>query len=370
VTGVQRLFGNRYYSGSRRDRWSAVTESPRSGRARRAFGPSLVVVVLLAGALAVLPAAAGSTPSISHAFAGYNAGRVSVIVPSSHPSVELVENSNSSINALLSATEVVELAPVGTTYDVVATAAPTLAGAFNGSRPSGVAAPWSLSLAADLAVRPAGGALWNGSAPSAGPTAGASFGFAELRVDFAPGASTDDGSSLLVYWNVSDWPFSSPHNLLGVVFSFAAANAPQLEACQSSTALAAPSCSGSSLLPGEVRWNGGTVGVEADGASGPLAALSWTAAATNGTTGPAVTGEQLDPSGGADVVVANPASSTSGSVGALAFAVYAPGPAGVPPLVVTGSGPAYLIAVSIAAGGALGGVVLYRTRDERIRDEL
>ncbi|MCI4326738.1 MAG: hypothetical protein L3K16_03765 [Thermoplasmata archaeon] len=348
-----------------------MTESPRTGRARRAFRPGLVAVVLLAGALAFLPAAAaGSTPSVSHAFAGYNAGRVSVIVPSSHPSVELVENANSSINALLSATEVVELAPVGSSYGLVATAEPTLAGAFNGSRPSGVAAPWSLSLAADLAVRPAGGALWNGSAPTPTPTAGASFGFAELRVDFAPGASTSDGSSLLVYWNVSDWPFSSPHDLLGVVFSFAAANAPRLEACQASSSLAAPACSGSSLLPGEVRWNSGTVGVEADGASGPLAALSWTATATNGTTGPAVTGEQLDPSGGADVLVANSATSTSGSVGALAFAVYAPGPAGVPPLVVTGSGPAYLIAASIAAGGALGGVALYRVRDERIRDEL
>jgi hypothetical protein len=348
-----------------------LTESPRSGRALHGFGLGTLLVVVVAAAMALVPvSAAGSVPTVAHPFAGYDAGPVSVIVPSAHPSVELVENANASVNALLSATEVVELAPQGTGYGVVATAEPTLAGSFNGSRPGGVAGPWALSLAADLAVRPAGGTLWNGSAPSEGPTAGASFGIAELRVDFAPGATTSAGSSLLVDWSVSDWPFANPQDLLGVVFTFTAANAPQLEACEAVSALAAPACQGSALTPNGVRWGAGTVGLEADGSNGPVASLGWTPTATNGTAAPAVTGEEADPAGGAEVVVANPSVGSAGSGGALSFAISTPGPSGIPPLTVVGSGPVYLIAAALAAGGALGGLVLYRERDERIRDEL
>jgi hypothetical protein len=328
-------------------------------------------VVLLAGTLALLPvASAGAAPTVAHAFAGYSTGPVSVVVPSAHPSVELFQNANSSVNALLTATEVVELAPSGSSYAVVAVAAPTLASSFNGSRPAGVTGPWALSLAADLAVRPSSGLLWNGSQPSVGPAAGASFGFAALRVSFAPGVTTNDGTSVLVYWNVSDWPVADPHDLLGVVFSFSAADAPGVSACGSASALAAPACSGTSLAPSRALWSAGTVGVEAEGSSGPVAALGWSSSATNGSAPPALNGEQVDPAGGADVVVANFAGSSSGSVGALSFALYAPGPSGSPALTVVGSGPAYVIAASVAAGGALGGLALYRDRDERLRTEL
>ncbi len=348
-----------------------MTESARSARTRRTPGWGVVTIVLLAGALAIVPlSSAGSVPTVAHSFAGYDAGPISVIVPSSHPAVELVQNANTSVNALLSATEVVELAPTGSGYDVVASAAPTLAGSFNGSRPAGVASPWALSLAADLSVRPAGGTPWTSSSPATGPSAAASFGIAELRVEFTPGAATSEGSSLLVGWTVSDWPFANPQDLLGVVFSFTAADAAQVEACQATTALAAPSCAGSALVPNGVRWGSGTVGVEADAANGPVAALSWSAAATNGTAAPAVTGEELAPTGGADVVVANPSVGAAGAVGVVSFAIYTPGPSGLAPLTVVGSGPAYLIAAALAAGGALGGLALYRQRDERIRDEL
>ncbi|HXQ94101.1 MAG TPA: hypothetical protein VN864_02880 [Thermoplasmata archaeon] len=349
-----------------------MTHPTQSGRARHALALSLIIVAVLAAALATGPAlAAGSAPGVAHGFAGFNAGRVSVVVPSAHPSVELVANSNSSLNALLSATEVVELDPSGGSYQLVASAAPTLAGSFNGSRPAGVSAPWALSLSADLAVRQSDGTFWNGSAASAGPSVGAAFGFAELRVDFAPGATTGSGSSLLVSWNVSNWPLANASDLLGVVFSFSAAGANQVRDCTTTTALAAPACDGPTLQSGAPRWNGGGLGVEAEGASGSLAALSWAPAATNGTVGPAVSGAQVGPDDSANVVVAASASPSSGAVGALSFAIYAPGPTlKTPTLIVVGSGPAYLVAAAIAAGGALAGLALYRERDERIRSEL
>ncbi|HEV8049212.1 MAG TPA: hypothetical protein VGP88_01320 [Thermoplasmata archaeon] len=349
-----------------------MTHFVRSGRARRALPPGLAIVAVLAAALVAGPAmAAGAAPGVSHSFASYNAGRVSVVVPSAHPSVELVANSNASVNALLSATEVVELAPSGSSYDVVAAAAPTLAGSFNGSRPAGVTTPWALSLAADLAVRPSNGDLWNGSTSTAGPAVGAAFGFAELRVDFAPGATTSSGSSLLVSWNVSNWPIANPHDLLGVVYSFSAAGAGQIRDCAAATALAAPACPGATLSSAHPLFNGASVGVEAESSSGSVASLSWSPSATNGTVSPALSGAQIDPAGGADVVVAAAPTPTSGAVGALSFAIYAPGPTlKAPTTIVLGSGPAYLVAAAIAAGAALAGLALYRERDERLRAEL
>ena len=348
-----------------------MTDSVRARRMLSRSGRVALAAALLAGALAWLPVGtAGSVPSAAHAFAAYDTGRVSVVLASAHPSVTLVQDANPSVSAVLSATEVVELTPSGTGYSVLAVAAPTLATSFNGSRPSGSIAPWALSLAAALPVRASSGALWNGSGTSSGPTAGATFGIAELRVDFAPGPSTDSGTSLLVGWTVSNWPLSDPNDILGVVFTMNAANTTTLQSCQASSALAAPACSGSSLSSGQVRWNGGTVGVEADGASGALASVGWSPSDTNGSAAPAISGARIAPTGGFDVVVANP-SGAAASAGVVSFSLYAPTQLPTSPAaVVVGSGPIYLIAASLAAGGALGGLALYRDRDERLSREL
>jgi hypothetical protein len=334
----------------------------RSGRAALA-------TALLAATLAILPlAAASGTPSASHPFASYDTGRVSVVLPSAHPSVEMVQDADNSVNALLSATEVVELAPSDGSYAVVASAAPTLATSFNGSRPAGTISPWALSLAAALPVRTSTGSLWNTSVPTGEHAASAGFGIAELRVDFAPGTTTNEGAALQVGWTVSNWPLANSSDLLGVVFTLTATGSSALQACAASSVLAAPPCPGSVLVPGQVRWNSNTVGVEADGASGAIASLGWSPGATSGAAAPSVSGERSDPSGGVDVVVANP-SGTSASAGVVAFSLSAP--IHLPsPTAVVGSGPVYLVAASIAAGGALGGVALYRERDERLRREL
>jgi hypothetical protein len=109
------------------------------------------------------------------------------------------------------------------------------------------------------------------------------------------------------------------------------------------------------------------VGLEAEGSSGAVASLGWSPSATNSTVAPALTGARLDPAGGVDVVLASTAGPAAS--GAVSFALYAPG-APVVPTAVVGIAPVYVIAAALSAGGALGGLVLYRDRDERIRREL
>ncbi|MCI4362141.1 MAG: hypothetical protein L3J77_02980 [Thermoplasmata archaeon] len=327
----------------------------------------LTVTLLVAGAFALPTVAAAPAPVSSHAFATYDTGRVRIVLPSAAPSVELFQDANSSVNAVLTATSVVELDPNGSGYDVVASATPTLATSFNGSRPSASTGPWALSLAADLAVRPTSETQWNGSVSSP-VTPAASYGFAELRVDFAPTPSGGSGTSLAVSWSVSNWPLSEPDDLVGVVFSFAASNAPTTRSCESTSILSTGTCFGSPLDSGNALWNGGFVGVEADGTAGAVASVGWSPSATNGSAAPVLTGVRLDPSGGADVVLAAPSGPTA-AVGSLAFGLSAPSVPVLPPT-IAGIGPIYLIGASVAAAGALGGFVVYRERDERIRREL
>jgi hypothetical protein len=327
----------------------------------------LTVTLVAAGVMALPTVAAAPGPSTIHAFATYDTGRIRIVVPSSQPSVELFQDANTSVNALLTATDVVELDPNGSGYDVVATATPTLAASFNGSRPSASTGPWALSLAADLAVRPSVEPDWNGTVSSHVSPA-ASYGFAELRVDLAPGSTSDSGSSLAVTWSVSNWPLTEPGDLVGVVFSFTAANAPSIQSCATTSVLSAPSCFGAPLGAGGLRWNGGVVAVEADGTGGAAASVGWSPSATNGSATPALTGVRLDPAGGADVVLAAPPG-PSAAVGSLAFGLYAPS-APVLPAAIHGIGPVYLIGASVAAAAVLGGFVVYRERDERIRREL
>lgn len=345
-----------------------MTKSSRTGGASHAPRWVLLAATLIAASLMALPTvAADPGPSVNHAFATYDTGRVRIVLPSAQPSVELFQDANNSVNALLTATDVVELDPVGGGYNVVASAMPTLASAFNGSRPSASTGPWALSLAANLAVRPTTGPFWNTTANS-GRTPGASFGFAELRVDLAPGASTSSGSSLLVGWTVSNWPLAQPDDLVGVVFSFGASSAPTTQSCTTDTVLLAPSCGGTTLGQNQVSWNGGLVGVEADGNSGAVSSVGWSPSVTNGSAAPAVSGARLDPAGGVELVLAGPQGPTA-ATGSLSFDLYAPSVPFVPTAIV-GSGPVYLIAASVAMGAALGGFVIYRERDERIRREL
>lgn len=153
------------------------------------------------------------------------------------------------------------------------------------------------------------------------------------------------------------------------MFTFNVPNAPTLQTCQASSALATPGCSGSALGPGQVVWNSGTVAVEADASAGAVASLGWSPAATNGSNAPSVSGARLDPAGGLDVVVANP-SGTAPTTGVVAFSLYAPTVSAIGPAAVVGSGPIYLVAAALAAASALGGIALYREREERLQREL
>jgi hypothetical protein len=364
------LFENCYYTCSPRARRGYMTTVSRTGRARlRALGPTAGALLTLAVLLLVPLGASGAAPTVSHGYASYDTGRVHISLPGAEPSVSMTDDANSAISALLSTTAVVELAPTGSSYDVLATALPTPQTAFNGSRSASATAPWALSLSADLAVRSTSGTLWNSTSSGPTPAAGASFGVAELRVDFTPGPTTSSGASLLVTWAVANWPLAAPNDYLGVEFDLETANAPIVEACQDTTALAAPACSGAALGARTGVWSPATTGVEADNGAGAVAALGWSPSVTNGSAAPAVAGARADPSGGIDVVVAEPAS-PSASTGTLAFALYSPVslPSTLPQ--VSGDGPYYLIAASLAAGGTLGALALARGRDEAIEREL
>ena len=340
-------------------------------RSHRSIGAVVAAAALMFGAIPLLApatAASSASPSLNPPiqWSAFNTGHVSVVFPGSFPQVELYENSNASVRAVLQIDGVFELIPGGLPRPtILADAFPTASAGFNQSSPANLSSE-PLTLSAALEVRTSATALWGSSGPA--PAAGADLGAATIAFRYSVLPSGPDGSGVRVNWTVANWPWVSPTDLLGIEFHFTAASAPALAACTSSVPAGSPTsgCSGESLPVRTILWDSSLTRLEGVTPSGPVASIAW----GDGSGAPATpysVGAMATENGSAEVLLTARAAPALG--GAVDFTLATPAS---PPSVseLRGSGVAYLATLAVVGGAAALLVLLYRRRSRRLLAEL
>ncbi|HEV2449091.1 MAG TPA: hypothetical protein VGU43_01620 [Thermoplasmata archaeon] len=311
--------------------------------------------------------AANGAPSL-YASSAYNSGAVLVRFPTDSPSVQLVQDSNPTVNSMLNVTHVLELAPLNSTHPLVYLAAdPASTSAFNVSQSGGVGR-FDLGLNGTLGVRYAGFNLWSGSGPSLSTLAtNPAKGQAELAIAYRVLPTTTNVQGVSLNWSIQDWPWLSASDLLGLELEFAVPNGTGFSSCLG----AAATCSGSALAPGGIVWSSSTTGSVGSAApDGTVASLSWNstaAAATHHRVG--VTAGTFYASAGVDrVTLAIPGNGSSNVNGSATFLLQLPLPPA--PLTVSGSLPLYVAALVGGSLLALIAVGRARRRDRELLETL
>lgn len=349
---------------------AAMGERPGEGgyTARLARRIAILGVAGLLLSTLVSVSAASGAPSL-YASSAYNSGDVLVRFPTDSPTVQLVQDSNPSVNSILNITHVLELAPLNGTHPLVYLAAdPASTSAFNVTQSGGVGR-FDLGLNGTLGVRYAGFDLWAGSNPSLSTLAtNPAKGEAELAISYRLLPTTSNAQGVSLNWSIQDWPWLSAGDLLGLELEFAVPNGTGFSSCLGAVAA---TCSGSALAPGGIVWSSSTTGSVGSAApDGTVASLSWNstaAAATDRTVG--VTAGTFYASAGVDrVTLAIPGNGSSSVNGSATFLLHLPLPPA--PLTVSGSLPVYVAALVGGSLLALVGVSQARRRDRELLDTL
>jgi hypothetical protein len=377
MTGVQRLFDNPY---TPRPGLFRVAMRNRSSPSRR--GPVGALVVLLP-ALLLLAAATGAglrPPAIVQAgYTSYDSGRLNVVFPSPLPGVELFQDANSSVGAAVFVDQVIELTPVLSAHPLVGQfATPTANTPFTPSTPTSGSGSFDLALHGALPVVRTEQPLWAtpGGLPANATAANTTqpTGTASLTVSYALLPAGSDQQGLDLSFNIHNWPWLSPSDLLGVELRFVVFNATDFATCPGTTALGATGasgCAGSSLGLGSIVWDpNGVASLIGRDPSGFAAGLAWSDTAqgsTGSATGSIVVGAYHALANTTRLSLLSAANGSSNLTTAGEFLLSAPPLA---PLKLVGDAPVYLLsAVGFAAVG-LGGIVVYRRRDRRLRESL
>ncbi len=360
MTGVQRLFGNGYTP--------AAGWKPHRMRSRTQGLGSVSAIVALAVLMAFPPAAAApSTASVPPGVASYNTGRVSVILPSQLPSIELFQDANNSVSASLQVEGVLELAPGSLPHPtVVAAAFPGSVQGFNGTSLAN-STSWPLTLTASLEVRRQNVALWT-DAPIPSPL-GATVGAAVLSVTYAPLDNGSAGAGVGVQWTIQNWPWVSAGDLLAVEMGLTVSPAGLLTICSGNrpVGFALSACPGPAFPEASIQWGSSYDGLEGGGSTGPIAALSWNDTATD-VAQPYTVGAFATGTGAAQLVLGAPAAGASSLEGGVGFALVAPVPTTLASIVA--DAPVYFATVGVTSAAALAAVVAYRRRERRLSAEL
>jgi hypothetical protein len=329
----------------------------------RALVPVLLSI-LLASPVLGLASAGGSVPADSSA---YNNGEILVRFPTASPSVELVQDSNPSVNSILSISHVLELAPLNSTHPLVVLAAdPSSSSPFNVSQSEGVG-QFDLGLNGTLGVRYAGFALWAGpnlESIAANPAKGQAH--LALSYHLLPPSHNSQGVSL--NWSIENWPWLTSSDLLGLELQFSVPNGTGFSSCLGNGG--SPSCAGSALAPGGIVWSSASNGsVGAAAAAGARVTVSWNSTATTAAHRVGVTAGTFYASSAVDrVTLAIPAGGNSVVNGSARFLLTLPAPA--LPAVLSGSPVVYAGVLAGAAALVLVAVGLRRRRDRRLVDWL
>jgi hypothetical protein len=342
------------------------------GRALPLLLPALLLATLLP--LGGSGAAALGPPTVT-------AGRLAVEFPSTSPGVEIYSELNASNSAELLVTHVLELAPSNTDHPtVVRVATPTVSAAYEENATSATQTTFGLQLAGAVPVEPANLPLWQNRdwlPPTLG--SGNTVGGASLTVSYAylPGTGVAQGVGLS--WTIRDWPWHASGDLLGVVLDLVTSNATGFAGCQAADSVANASsaaCPWSSLAPGSIVWNSTHLGgIFATAPGGPTASFTWSATENLSGAGPSpiTAGAFYDGPGSAQITIVAPAAGSENVTagGHLLLATTPVLPSILPSPAVLRADP-FLVgaAVAVFAGAGLGGVLLYRRHDRRVRESL
>lgn len=359
---------------------------PRSSRRPRARRGALWGALALAPALlvvATLGAFAHPTPATPTGFTSYSTGAVDVVFAAPLPGIDLLDHANHAIGVALVIDNILEMEPGTSDHPIVdQLATPANSSAFQPTS-SGGEYSFRLGLHSSLPVVPVHEPLWP-SPIGLFPVNNSSLGtpilpqVATLVVGYSltpdrPGATS---SGVDLSWSIKNWPWRDTGDLLGVEAQFQVFNATGFHTCPAVLALnnttAAP-CAGAALSPGTIVWNvpglGSVVGQDAKGLT---ASFAWggTDAVNGSVAAPVTVGSYFSAPNVDRVTLAAPAHGATNVTSLAHLAMSLPG---LPPAVVhalTGNPWAYGAAAALFTAIAVGGVVGYRRREKRLRDEL
>jgi len=343
-------------------------------RRRSVGGPGALAASLLVLTLLVVPGAAlatyGATPP-GASWASFSSGGIRVIFPSTLPEVNLVDNANTTLGAVLQVDAVFELAPGGLPHPtIVAAAFPTQASAFNATPTENLSnAPVAQSAVLD--VRAVNVALW--SSTGIATYLGAPIGTAAVGLRYTALAQ---GSGVSVGWTVIGWPWVSPSDLLALELHVDLSPGGGVTPCTGppSGTPGPAACPAAPIPTRGIDWDPTISSVVATGPAGDAASLSWTATTTllDGTAASLMVGTFAPWNSSAEVVLASPAGGTGALSGNLAFSLFPPTPsvAPAPPPLLRGSIGPYAVAAAVSGILVVVGLLAYRRRERAIRDEL
>lgn len=312
--------------------------------------------------------------SATQPYSHYNTGRVNVVFPLPLPQVELFQDANASVGAILQVDQILEVRPDGLPHpQVVAIASSQSVAGFNGSSANSTGGISPLSLSASLGVYPVTGNLWNGTPNVVLAPSGPSRMATSLSISFVLAPASAKSQGMQVLWSVTNWPWANASDLLALELSLTSFPANPLHACRAASPVAIdPPCTGVAVPAGTILWTPGLTSVEAEGAGGPTAAITWNSTANvgPGVNAPVTVGVYAPTNGSGKVLIGVAGRGAPTLSGAATFALVAPlpGPLGIP--LVKGIPVAYAGALAGSAAAVLLGIVTYRRYEERVRRDL
>ncbi len=352
---------------------------PGLGRTR-----ALVLFLLAPALLCASAALAVGHPTASAAtgssYGGFISNRVDIVFPAPTPGIELLDHSNHSIGVGLTISHIVEMLP-GTASDpiVVQVASPTNGSPFEPTSATSGQDSFALNLHGLLPVLPTHAPLWTNPVGSL-PTNSSGSGFpptapeATLVVSYQLTTGPTNLQGLELSWSIKGWPWLAHNDLLGIEAMFTVFNATSFRVCPALAAVNASEsqCHGGALAPGATLWNSPTLtSVLGEDRQGLTAGLAWgtTQSATGVGPEPVSAGTYYAEPNLDRVTLASSAQGASNvtSDARLALALP-PSLAGVPK--VLGNPWAFGVASVVFAAVAMGAIVAYRRREERIREQL
>lgn len=317
--------------------------------------------------LLLLPGSVAASPSTSITSSTYDSGVVQIAFPSTLPQVRLALDASPSVAAVLTIDQVVEIVPGTSAHPTLARVAdPTASSGFNTTE-SGGSGQFGLGLSGTLAVRSANIPLWQGSVSGLPPLNASPVSEMGLAVAYHLVPTTGNAQGLQFAWNITNWPWQSAGDLVGLEFELNVSSATGFQVC--STGSPPSQCAGNPLSPGAIVWSNSSFnGVVASHGGNTEAELRWPTPPTLHAASPFVTGAFYDTDGDARVTLATPDAGSSNVGGSAQFLLVIP--PGSHPLTISTSSVIWGAAVVGFGALVVGGVVSARRRDRRLRQEL
>ncbi len=364
--------------------------APRKQLVRLA-GSITVAAVLAIGGAFVLLGPSHLAPSIGRGLAGsdlrtsvggsnnpggpvsFDTGEINVTLPTVGPTVNLMQDANSSVSATFQVVALYEIRPAATANEpptIVESALPPDYGGYNESLPSGHHdLPVSLSIL--IPVTHSTGAIAGGTGGFSVPVPTVAAGWANFTVQVASQDPDSPGSGVSINWSILSWPWENRAGYLTVEFLVNLTSIGSLTACGATSATVENplACPGTALRVGNAVWGSSFSGLEGQTPQRPLSALTWGVPGAPDTAIPSAVGVVALTNETAEVLLTNPAPGSTSLNHSLTFSLVVPSllPSGD---LIVGAPAYYFGALAIFSIAAATGTLAYRRNERRAWDEL